>query len=84
MLAIQLNQLQEALFKIPRLPPMDQIKAYIALILTVLIAIAFLVSLICMIFDSRHKNMWLHLFLTCLGYVAGILTGLLGILSLPP
>ena len=82
MLALHLYQLQQTITKIPELPSMEQIKAYIILAFTALVAIAFLVSLIAMIF---HKNtsLWLNIFLTCLGYIVGILTGLLGV-PLPP
>ena len=64
----------------------DSVKAYIILAFTALVAVAFLASLGGMIyFKIREPNadigLWVNVFLTCLGYVVGILTGLLGISS---
>jgi uncharacterized membrane protein YfcA len=63
---------------------MDQVKIIIILVFSCLVGIAFLVSLLAMVwFRLRDKaadiGPWLNLFLTCLGYIIGILTGLLGI-----
>jgi len=78
MLALKLYQLQNALTKIPELPSMEQIKAYILLVFTALVAVAFLVSLVTLIF-SKNTSVWLNIFLSCLGYIVGIMTALLGI-----
>lgn len=66
------------------LPLLDKAKAYIVVGFSSLVGIAFLVSLASMVY-FKAKNpqadigLWVNVFLTCLGYVVGILTGLLGI-----
>jgi uncharacterized membrane protein YfcA len=69
---------------IESLPPMDKIKAIVALVFSGLVAIAFVVSLIAMLWFKGHDptsdiTLWVNVFLTCLGYVVGILSGLFGI-----
>ncbi len=73
-----------ALMEITKLPLIDRIKAYIVGAFSVLVGIAFLATLGSMIyFKAKDPNadigLWLNVFLTCLGYIVGILTGLLGI-----
>ncbi len=63
---------------------MDRIRAYIVMTFSGLVAIAFLASLGSMIYfrfkqPDADIGLWLNVFLTCLGYIVGILTGLLGI-----
>ncbi len=74
----------EFLKQIPALSSMDKVKIYIVLAFSSLVGIAFLVSLGCMVyFRAKEPNadisLWVNVFLTCLGYTVGILTGLLGI-----
>ena len=72
-------------FKNPsRLPPLDRVKAYIVAGFSTLVGIAFLVSLGSMVYfrvkeTQADIGLWMNVFLTCLGYIVGILTGLLGI-----
>lgn len=67
------------------LPSMDQVKVVLVLLFSGLVSLAFIISLIGMII-LKIKNdditIWLNIFLTCLGFVSGILTSLLGI-SIP-
>ncbi len=84
MIATTFEPLYNTLTKLPELPPADQIRSYIILGFSALVGIAFLVSLIAMIiFKLRNGDadisIWLNVFLTCLGYVVGILSGLLGL-----
>ena len=70
--------------QITTLPLIDKIKAYIVAAFSVLVGIAFLASLGSMIYfkvkePSADIGLWVNVFLTCLGYIVGILTGLLGI-----
>ena len=79
-----MNALTETITRLPDLPPADQIRSYIILGFSALMAIAFLVSLVAMIiFKLRDGDadiaIWVNVFLTCLGYVVGILSGLLGL-----
>ncbi|MBI2957103.1 MAG: hypothetical protein HYY26_07320 [Acidobacteria bacterium] len=66
------------------LPPMEKVKTYVALIFSGLVALAFVFSMFAM-FYLKLKNPeadvsnWLTIFLTCLGYIVGILAGLFGI-----
>ncbi len=74
----------DALKKLAALPSMDRIRGYIVLFFSGLVGIALLVSLSCMVYfkvktSDADIGIWLNVFLTCLGYVVGILTGLLGI-----
>lgn len=69
---------------ITKLPMMDRIRAYIVVAFSGLVGIAFLASLGSMIYFKFKQpdadiGLWLNVFLTCLGYIVGILTGLLGI-----
>ena len=73
-----------ALRKLAALPPIDKIRAYIVVWFSGLVGVALLVSLGCMVYfkvrtPEADIGIWLNVFLTCLGYVVGILTGLLGI-----
>ncbi len=73
-----------ALKKLTALPPMDKIRAYIVVWFSGLVGVAMLVSLGSMVYfkikaPDADIGIWLNVFLTCLGYVVGILTGLLGI-----
>jgi uncharacterized membrane protein YfcA len=73
-----------ALKKLAALPPMDRVRAYIVVWFSGLVGIALLVSLGSMVYfkvkaPDADIGIWLNVFLTCLGYVVGILTGLLGI-----
>ena len=73
-----------AFTEITKLPLIDRIKAYIIGAFSALVAIAFLATLGSMIYfkvkdPSSDIELWLNVFLTCLGYIVGILTGLLGI-----
>jgi hypothetical protein len=81
---MQTTTLFDTLNEIQHLPSMEQTKIYIVLGFSCLVAIAFLASLVAMIYfrikdKTADIGMWLNVFLTCLGYVIGILTGLLGI-----
>jgi uncharacterized membrane protein YqaE (UPF0057 family) len=79
-----------AISQIATLPLIDRIKAYIVAAFSILVGIAFLASLGCMIYFKVKESgvdisLWVNVFLTCLGYIVGILTGLLGIpASTPP
>lgn len=69
--------------KLNALTSTEKVRAYIVLGFSVLVGIAFLVSLACMvIFPS--SAIWGNVFLTCLGYIVGILTGLLGLPTVNP
>jgi xanthosine utilization system XapX-like protein len=70
--------------QIPALPLIDRIKAYIVGAFSILVGIAFLASLGSMIYfkvtdPTADIALWVNVFLTCLGYIVGILTGLLGL-----
>ena len=70
--------------QITTLPLIDKIKAYIVGAFSMLVGIAFLASLGSMIYfkvknSDTDISLWVNVFLTCLGYIVGILTGLLGI-----
>jgi len=70
--------------QVATLPPLDKVKAYIVAAFSALVAIAFLASLGSMIYFRLKEPgadiaLWVNVFLTCLGYIVGILTGLLGI-----
>ena len=63
---------------------LDRVKVFIVLGFSILVGVAFLTSLGSMIYfrvaDSKADiGLWVNIFLTCLGYIVGILTGLLGI-----
>ena len=63
---------------------LDRVKVLIVLAFSILVGVAFLVSLGSMVYfrvaDSKADiGLWVNVFLTCLGYIVGILTGLLGI-----
>lgn len=69
---------------IPTMPPMDRVKAYIVLGFSILVGLAFLVSLGMLVYlkvktPGADISLFVNVFLTCLGYIVGILTGLLGI-----
>lgn len=66
--------------QIDALTTMDKVRGYVVLGFSVCVGVAFLVSLACMILFPA-SDVWGNVFLTCLGYIVGILTGLLG---LPP
>jgi uncharacterized membrane protein YfcA len=75
-----------ALKKLAALPPIDKVRAYIVVWFSILVGVALLVSLGCMVYfkvrtPDADIGIWVNVFLTCLGYVVGILTGLLGIPS---
>lgn len=66
------------------LPPLDRVKAYIIAAFSSLVGLTFLVSLGMMVYLRLKEpqvdiGLWVNVFLTCLGYMVGILTGLLGI-----
>lgn len=66
------------------LPLMEKIRAYIVILFSMLVGIAFVTSLGSMVYfrlvaPDSDIGLWLNVFLTCLGYIVGILTGLLGI-----
>ena len=68
---------------------MDKIKVYIVFGFSILVGLAFVAALGMMIYSAvkeppSDSGIWLNIFLTCLGYIVGILTGLLGIPSVPP
>ena len=70
--------------QISTLPTIERVKAYIVAGFSILAGIAFLVSLGSMVYfkakDSQTDiGLWVNVFLTCLGYIVGILTGLLGL-----
>lgn len=72
------------LMNISALAPLDKVKAYIVAAFSTLVGIAFLVSLGSMVYFKVKEpqadiGLWMNVFLTCLGYIVGILTGLLGI-----
>lgn len=74
----------EVLQQMQTLPLMDRVRAYIVIVFSTLVGIAFLVSLGSMVYfrfadSTADIGLWLNVFLTCLGYIVGILTGLLGI-----
>jgi hypothetical protein len=82
--SMQTTNLYNSLWELSRLPTMEQTKIILILVFSCLVGIAFLVSLVAMVvFKLKDKTAdigpWLNLFLTCLGYIIGILTGLLGI-----
>lgn len=68
----------------PTNTPRENVILWIILVFSILVAVAFLVSLGAMLY-FRFKDpkadiaLWLNMFFTTLGYVVGILTGLLGI-----
>ena len=71
------------------LPLIETIKAYIVAAFSTLVGIAFLASLGSMIYlkvkePTPDIGLWVNVFLTCLGYIVGILTGLLGVPTLGP
>jgi hypothetical protein len=73
-----------ALKKLAALPPVEKVRAYIVVWFSGLVGVALLVSLGCMVYfkvkaPDADIGIWVNVFLTCLGYVVGILTGLLGI-----
>jgi uncharacterized membrane protein YfcA len=79
----------DALKKLAALPPVDKLRAYIVVWFSILVGVALLVSLGCMVYfkvrtPDADIGVWLNVFLTCLGYVVGILTGLLGVPSPTP
>ena len=63
---------------------MGDVRVYIVAGFSALVGIAFLGSLGAMAY-FRHRDSnadistWVNVFLTCLGYIVGILTGLLGL-----
>ena len=78
-----------SLSKIPQLPTIDRVKAYIVAGFSTLVGIAFLVSLGSMVYfrikpPQDDIGLWVNVFLTCLGYIVGILTGLLRIPTVNP
>lgn len=74
----------EVLKDLRALPLMDRVRAYIVGSFSALVGLAFVVSLGSMVYfkvkmPEADIGLWLNVFLTCLGYIVGILTGLLGI-----
>ncbi len=74
----------DALKKLTALPPTEKVRAYIVVWFSGLVGVALLVSLGCMVYfkvksPDADIGIWVNVFLTCLGYVVGILTGLLGV-----
>jgi len=66
------------------LSSIERARVYIVLGFSSLVGMAFLVSLGSMVYfrlkdPKADISLWVNVFLTCLGYVVGILTGLLGI-----
>lgn len=79
-----LNRLTLLLTTMSSLPSMERAKVYIVVAFSTLVGLAFIVSLGCMVYfkvttPQADIGLWLNVFLTCLGYIVGILTGLLGI-----
>jgi hypothetical protein len=63
---------------------MERARVWVAVGFSALMAIAFLVSLSTLVYASVFKpevktDIWLNIFLTCFGYVVGIVAGLFGI-----
>jgi uncharacterized membrane protein YqaE (UPF0057 family) len=76
------TQLAMAIDMLDTLPTIDQVKTIIVLVFSGLVGIAFIVALGCMVYFLHRKmdtGIWQNVFLTCLGYIVGILTGLLGV-----
>jgi hypothetical protein len=75
-------QLTATIRMLDTLPTLDQVKTIIVIVFSGLVGVAFIVALGCMVY-FLHKKMdigiWQNVFLTCLGYIVGILTGLLGV-----